>query len=189
MTKQFVRLFVFALLLAALVAPLGHLAAAGPTVTPGSLPTAQIKGLVKFRNFAPLATGFDVQIGPSEAVSANNGGDANYPWGAVNAVSFAYNGNQLAAGFPTLNGGSPGTVTYPSALSGRLNYLQIDVICRHAGATVAFKNVMVGATSLGDFTPPTCGGANDSFSWYVTCLLYTSPSPRDRTRSRMPSSA
>ena len=24
---------------------------------------------------------------------------------------------------------------------------------------------------------------------YVICLLYTSPSPRDRTRSRMPSSA
>ena len=24
---------------------------------------------------------------------------------------------------------------------------------------------------------------------FVTCLLYTSPSPRDRTRSRMPSSA
>ena len=24
---------------------------------------------------------------------------------------------------------------------------------------------------------------------YVACLLYTSPSPRDRTRSRMPSSA
>ena len=25
--------------------------------------------------------------------------------------------------------------------------------------------------------------------WNATCLLYTSPSPRDRTRSRMPSSA
>ena len=25
--------------------------------------------------------------------------------------------------------------------------------------------------------------------WTYTCLLYTSPSPRDRTRSRMPSSA
>ena len=25
--------------------------------------------------------------------------------------------------------------------------------------------------------------------WDDTCLLYTSPSPRDRTRSRMPSSA
>ena len=24
---------------------------------------------------------------------------------------------------------------------------------------------------------------------YISCLLYTSPSPRDRTRSRMPSSA
>ena len=27
------------------------------------------------------------------------------------------------------------------------------------------------------------------FLKYCTCLLYTSPSPRDRTRSRMPSSA
>ena len=27
------------------------------------------------------------------------------------------------------------------------------------------------------------------FETYKTCLLYTSPSPRDRTRSRMPSSA
>ena len=28
-----------------------------------------------------------------------------------------------------------------------------------------------------------------SDDWHTTCLLYTSPSPRDRTRSRMPSSA
>jgi len=28
-----------------------------------------------------------------------------------------------------------------------------------------------------------------AFAWVLTCLLYTSPSPRDRTRSRMPSSA
>ena len=28
-----------------------------------------------------------------------------------------------------------------------------------------------------------------SFDAYIGCLLYTSPSPRDRTRSRMPSSA
>ena len=26
-------------------------------------------------------------------------------------------------------------------------------------------------------------------TWHAACLLYTSPSPRDRTRSRMPSSA
>ena len=28
-----------------------------------------------------------------------------------------------------------------------------------------------------------------NYFWLYTCLLYTSPSPRDRTRSRMPSSA
>ena len=33
-----------------------------------------------------------------------------------------------------------------------------------------------------------CGG-NNSETNYKDCLLYTSPSPRDRTRSRMPSSA
>ena len=29
----------------------------------------------------------------------------------------------------------------------------------------------------------------DHMKYYQGCLLYTSPSPRDRTRSRMPSSA
>ena len=32
-------------------------------------------------------------------------------------------------------------------------------------------------------------GAVPEFPHLVACLLYTSPSPRDRTRSRMPSSA
>ena len=31
--------------------------------------------------------------------------------------------------------------------------------------------------------------ANDPKTMYITCLLYTSPSPRDRQKSRMPSSA
>ena len=31
--------------------------------------------------------------------------------------------------------------------------------------------------------------AIESVKWINNCLLYTSPSPRDRTRSRMPSSA
>ena len=33
------------------------------------------------------------------------------------------------------------------------------------------------------------GDAASNFGQARTCLLYTSPSPRDRTRSRMPSSA
>ena len=32
-------------------------------------------------------------------------------------------------------------------------------------------------------------GIIDENRWSYSCLLYTSPSPRDRTRSRMPSSA
>ena len=32
-------------------------------------------------------------------------------------------------------------------------------------------------------------GSLDIVNYFMTCLLYTSPSPRDRTRSRMPSSA
>ena len=32
-------------------------------------------------------------------------------------------------------------------------------------------------------------GLNLYLAWCYVCLLYTSPSPRDRTRSRMPSSA
>ena len=36
---------------------------------------------------------------------------------------------------------------------------------------------------LADTDPPVKTGSD------MTCLLYTSPSPRDRTRSRMPSSA
>ena len=33
------------------------------------------------------------------------------------------------------------------------------------------------------------GTSSEDCDWVVNCLLYTSPSPRDRTRSRMPSSA
>ena len=32
-------------------------------------------------------------------------------------------------------------------------------------------------------------GQLDHIGFFIACLLYTSPSPRDRTRSRMPSSA
>ena len=41
-------------------------------------------------------------------------------------------------------------------------------------------------------TAPSEDGLSDvikTIHWRITCLLYTSPSPRDRTRSRMPSSA
>ena len=56
-----------------------------------------------------------------------------------------------------------------------------------------------GADTSMDFTVNNAEFAKDAsvstlvtgqpFGWNNTCLLYTSPSPRDRTRSRMPSSA
>ena len=36
---------------------------------------------------------------------------------------------------------------------------------------------------------PSPTGFTDTIVRYVACLLYTSPSPRDRQKSRMPSSA
>ena len=47
-------------------------------------------------------------------------------------------------------------------------------------ATLKIGTSASGDVSTGDFA---------QFSGSNTCLLYTSPSPRDRTRSRMPSSA
>ena len=50
----------------------------------------------------------------------------------------------------------------------------------------------VASTTAGASTAPTPSRAPSPITCRVTpwtCLLYTSPSPRDRTRSRMPSSA
>ena len=44
------------------------------------------------------------------------------------------------------------------------------------------------ATGLSEIIISDSGGILIPFEYY-DCLLYTSPSPRDRTRSRMPSSA
>ena len=46
-----------------------------------------------------------------------------------------------------------------------------------------------GTNLTNDFRNLADGGRLDAFSLVCNCLLYTSPSPRDRTRSRMPSSA
>ena len=52
--------------------------------------------------------------------------------------------------------------------------------CRYCGRAVRWTDRKGGAGGTYDHLDPSGGN---------TCLLYTSPSPRDRTRSRMPSSA
>jgi len=48
------------------------------------------------------------------------------------------------------------------------------------------EDLVVGLGAPGGIALDTAGG---KMYWTNSCLLYTSPSPRDRTRSRMPSSA
>ena len=55
-----------------------------------------------------------------------------------------------------------------------------------------FDVVVVGAGIIGAATAYYCAEAGLRVAVvekHTACLLYTSPSPRDRTRSRMPSSA
>ena len=61
-----------------------------------------------------------------------------------------------------------------------------DVYKRQGGAIGSKK----GNTAAGAIIGAAVGGAAGALiGRYMDCLLYTSPSPRDRTRSRMPSSA
>ena len=43
--------------------------------------------------------------------------------------------------------------------------------------------------AIASYSAGRLSGARSSMMWHGTCLLYTSPSPRDRQKSRMPSSA
>ena len=57
----------------------------------------------------------------------------------------------------------------------------INSLIWHIGEDIAFvPNKKTGGIIIGSKIAPI---------FFNTCLLYTSPSPRDRTRSRMPSSA
>ena len=57
------------------------------------------------------------------------------------------------------------------------------------GFVTLTTNAMFLGAVFGYMFRPDLGDASVNFKMFVTCLLYTSPSPRDRTRSRMPSSA
>ena len=65
----------------------------------------------------------------------------------------------------------------------RISQQTDDANIRMHNATVYFTN---GATSFGGSNNNTFAGQNGTDN---TCLLYTSPSPRDRQKTRMPSSA
>ena len=57
-------------------------------------------------------------------------------------------------------------------------------ILDQSGQPIEFASIKV----VDEATNSVVGGISQ-YNGFYTCLLYTSPSPRDRTRSRMPSSA
>ena len=87
--------------------------------------------------------------------------------------------------------GSTCTCTNPVVLSGTTPYTYSYQWQFQASGGSSFSDVS-GATSVNYTVPETISSVateGGQLRCVVTCLLYTSPSPRDRTRSRMPSSA
>ena len=82
-------------------------------------------------------------------------------------------------------------------------FLLVGIVYSHSGATGIVKERMDAMADMGDksklvadmfkgkseFNRNTLADAADAFALHGACLLYTSPSPRDRQKSRMPSSA
>ena len=61
--------------------------------------------------------------------------------------------------------------------------------CQHVFTPLLPEQAAREATNPGQAHRPLAGLAVSVKDLFDICLLYTSPSPRDRTRSRMPSSA
>ena len=70
---------------------------------------------------------------------------------------------------------------------------EVDLTVGRADATSGAVGALVAPFAKGPVEDPILitdeGGLLKTFGESYNCLLYTSPSPRDRTRSRMPSSA
>ena len=87
----------------------------------------------------------------------------------------------------------PGLSLFYAGLVGRKNVLSVLMHCFMITAIMSVLWVVCGYSIAFGGASPYFGGLEKIFASGVTqdtlCLLYTSPSPRDRTRSRMPSSA
>ena len=82
-------------------------------------------------------------------------------------------------------------VRYQKAGETNWGMLEGDVISALAGAPWVTREPTGEQTLIGEVSllPPAEPGNIFCVGLNYACLLYTSPSPRDRTRTRMPSSA
>ena len=70
-------------------------------------------------------------------------------------------------------------------------FKNIDTISKRLETPIKnlHENLLEGHTGGNEVIDIIKNGISNKSVMLITCLLYTSPSPRDRTRSRMPSSA
>ena len=68
-------------------------------------------------------------------------------------------------------------------------YMANPVLGARLRACTQLVNAVKGRTASAIFGSPDDMKLRSCLTLFAACLLYTSPSPRDRTRSRMPSSA
>ena len=124
----------------------------------------------------------------------NQEGDILLTKNQVNAAVFAFNPRgtisdpgQVYSIKTHFTGGSPSNATpnqTPLVANGGTSFYTLQNITYGASNTPVDGDILLKGKEV---------GKSGSWGWvyanYYTCLLYTSPSPRDRTRSRMPSSA
>ena len=135
-------------------------------------------------NGVPVAIDDSVSTPEGTAVVIDVLGNDTDPDGDSLTVSSVGN---AVPGIATINAtGTAITYTPPASFSGQVgfNYVISD---GNGGTATASVVVTVTAAPVVNSVPV---ASNDSVSTVEdTCLLYTSPSPRDATLSRMPSSA
>ena len=105
------------------------------------------------------------------------------PTSTLSAGTFVEGNNSGATGFLryAVSAGVALTVTETSG-----NFIKNEALIFNG---IVNGRVAVAVTEYGISNIKSLWGTNNGVVGINTCLLYTSPSPRDRTRSRMPSSA
>ena len=101
------------------------------------------------------------------------------------STKYAFDNSAYGVGSDNGYGGGAGTTALPAMTYGS-NISSYNNIQYAAPADL----LPLGMTFKAGMTPGGAGGSANASSHSVNgCLLYTSPSPRDRQKSRMPSSA
>ena len=84
---------------------------------------------------------------------------------------------------------NPAFLTYLKTINPNLTISQNEFSEALPKGNLKFEEIIQLETTLTKLIPELDLGTLGNFPDLYDCLLYTSPSPRDRTRSRMPSSA